>query len=1082
MQQVWSHGIPCRGWGTGKGRLSLSGPVLCPLYLEWREACGLSPVPSLPGHTPAGLRAEDQPPEPQNAQPDPVCTIPLPLQSPMKPRFRDFVSIAALAVVSMVGLAGCDNSVCVFTTQGCHSSGSGENEVGTASASFPEDGNIIFGALPTLEQALPSGDGAYPDSPVVLRFSESMNPDSLAGAFLLQDRFSGTPYPLADPPPLLADGRLLVLQPVASLPDGRTFNLVVAPGALVTDVTGQEWGKSAGDLVTSFTTDERVDPLPQILMTLPGDGASNVSDLTEISVVFDRPMDPTTFNSSSFFVMVGGSDPSPNPAATAAVSGSLPIPSAWTWKSEDAFGSRVTMGAGSSVTLSLSPSGRELADTEGGLVAATDVTFQLADMSAPVAGTKPFGAQDAIGSTDLADLVTPVLQIELAQLSQAGDELFVYIFGEAPDEQDVVAFERQIPLAPGIALADLLSADLQLLDGAGAGLLQDGSIRIAVRLQRGTVGSALRVLDGSPFLDGVQEYIFDLTAPTVDTLGFSTEPPPIPILITDQRDLTVFGVASEVLAGARVTTSLGDNVTSLDPPAPIQMGLGNVFVAAPAPLGLVDPALGPVSFSVQPFDNALNTPASSFDGLWTQVGVAATGVPLPGAQIEVWVFDAETLLPLRDAQVITHQDNGGFSFLEAGVTGVTGVISLGAAPVGETIVTVDLENYDLFTFHGAPRDVMQVLLQRISPSAAQWQGQVQTSFPEAPILGMDVLVSDTRLNLGGSLARTTDACTLDTSANLYRCGFGPEIGRINRVGFGTFIAGDLSLVQAAFHPFSFLRAFGWETGQGTLITGGFGLPSIIGVDSLLTTGVVEELPIEIPAQVLSKAGAPSLGTLVEEPRVYVDGLSPGMDRPVLVGLGISYSSGADTWDVRSAIPGVVDGVQDDVNDELGVLVEFGTLLPDHFLRVEAEDVDGNLSVVRRHLSALGATLSLVEVPNLQSPASGATTGGSSYGLVLLDSLRDSQGMDGLYRAHLTDSTGRGWSLWHRDEPDGAGVINIQVPDIGSVGGNPLASGTITCRTTLLAAPGLDTTQFLWSDLHRDAEVYVRSKPFSFQQN
>jgi hypothetical protein len=117
-----------------------------------------------------------------------------------------------------------------------------------------------------------------------------------------------------------------------------------------------------------------------------------------------------------------------------------------------------------------------------------------------------------------------------------------------------------------------------------------------------------------------------------------------------------------------------------------------------------------------------------------------------------------------------------------------------------------------------------------------------------------------------------------------------------------------------------------------------------------------------------------------------------------------------------------------------------------------------------------------------SPASGANTGGASYDLDIADTLVDSQAMDGMYRAHLTDSAGRGWSLWHRDEPDGGGMIRIHVPAIAAAGGTPLANGTITCRTTLLAAPGLDTTQFLWSDLHREAEIYTRSELFSFQQN
>ncbi|MCA9001831.1 MAG: Ig-like domain-containing protein, partial [Planctomycetes bacterium] len=709
-------------------------------------------------------------------------------------RLRAIVSLTSVALLAMVGFSGCDNPACVFSTEGCNASGSGGTGVGTASASLPVDGNIVFGSLPTLELALPSGGGIWPGSPVVLRFSESMNPESLAGAFLVQDRFSGQPYPVVSPPAILGDGRVVVLQPITALDDGRNYDVVVAPGAVVTDVTGQEWGGDPGDVVASFSTDERVHPLPQVLLTYPEDGDTEVSDLTEIGVVFDRAMNPVTFGADSMFVKVGGADPSPNPTATAATAGPAPLPSAWTWASSDVFGSRVSLGAGNTVTLTLSPAGHSLLDTEDGALATTTATFTLAGLPAPVAGTKPFGAADAIGSSDLLDLITPVLEVELSQPTVNGDEMYVYLFGEDPVDGEVVAYERRIPLAPGLSLVGLLSSDLELLDGVGAGLVQDGSLRVAVRMGNGLAQSALRILDGSPFESGVQDYLLDLTAPEVVTMGFS--PMPTGILITDQRDLTVFGVASEVLAGARVSTAFGDNVTSLDPPAPAQMGLGDVFVAASAPLGIVDPSAGPIGFSLEVFDNALNASIAAFSGTWTQVGVASTGNLLPGAQIQVWAYDAETLLPIEGARVITHRDDGGITFLEAGDTNLLGTVSLQAGATGETLVTVDADGYDLFTFHGAPRAMMQVLLDPITPTAATWQGQVQASFPEAPIQGVDVLVSDTRLNLDGILARRAAACTLDTAANLYRCAFGTEVGRIGRVGFGTFIAGDLGLVQA----------------------------------------------------------------------------------------------------------------------------------------------------------------------------------------------------------------------------------------------------------------------------------------------
>lgn len=986
---------------------------------------------------------------------------------------------STLVLLTWVGLPACDNPVCVFSTQGCNSAGSGDETVGSAQASLPSDGARILGAPPRLLEALPNGDGQNLTTPIVLRFNESMNPDSLEDAFVLGDRFSGTVFPLQDPPVLVGDGRVVVLQPATPLPDGLEFELTVSPTAVISDVTGQEWVFDPNDLIVSFGTDQDVNVTPRVLLTEPSANDTNVSDLTEISVVFDRRMDPTRFNQRSFAVTVGGMDPDPDPNAMPGFSGSTAIESVWTWQSEDAFGARVSLGDGDSMQWTLSPASDRLADLEGNELPEVSIPFTLSSALAPVGGLKPFGAQDAIGRSDLENAALPVLQVELSEPTQMGDELLVYLFGSDPEDNGLIAFERLVPVADGLQLIDLLPADLALLDLDDQPLLADDDLRVGVRLQRGNVATAVRVLDGSPLLDGVQDYLFDSMAPSIVTVGLGSEP--TTMLRSDQRDLVVVGLASEGLAGARVSSALGNNVVTLDPPAPTQVGAQNIFVAAPIPVGLLDPTSPPINFDLQAFDNALNTPTMPFAGSFEQVGVAATGSVIAGTSVQVWVHHSETLAPLQGARIFSHQDSGGITFLGSSLTNTAGTASVTGAAVGETLITVDLPGYHLFTFHGAPRDRIMVLLEPITPPLAQWVGQVQSAFPAAPIQNVDVFVADTRLGGKGPLARTTEPCTLDTAAGLYRCSFVPEIGRTQRVGFGAFVAGDRSLPEVAFSPLSFLRAYGWETGQPSLATDGLPTPSVVFVDTLLTTGVVEDLPIEVPAQVLNVATAPNMGTLAYDPLVLVDSLSPGMERPILVGLGIAYDQGGNLWNIRSAIPGVVDGVMDSMDDELGVLVEFGAISPDHFLRVEVQDEDGNLSVVRRPFSQLDGNLILTDPSELVSPAPAGAVSGSAYTVQCTDPLRDLLGMGGLYEVRLVAQSGRSWSLWRQDPGDGVGSLEVSLPDIEANGGAALPDGPIGCQISYFAAPTLDPTEFLWTDLYREAHHYARSEVFLYTQ-
>ncbi|MFT6110590.1 MAG: hypothetical protein ACJA2W_003517 [Planctomycetota bacterium] len=160
----------------------------------------------------------------------------------------------------------------------------------------------------------------------------------------------------------------------------------------------------------------------------------------------------------------------------------------------------------------------------------------------------------------------------------------------------------------------------------------------------------------------------------------------------------------------------------------------------------------------------------------------------------------------------------------------------------------------------------------------------------------------------------------------------------------------------------------------------------------------------------------------------------------------------------------------------------GAIDPERFIRIRALDAAMNEVVARPRASAVGLMTAPMGVPILQLPAPGGMSGGAAYNVVVADTLLDATGFTfGLYRAHLTDSTGRAWTLVGLDTSDGAGDILLSVPDIGAQGGTPLLAGQISVEVEAYAAD-LDRGEFLWTDLERQHELYSRAAPVTFTQN
>ncbi len=992
-------------------------------------------------------------------------------------------------------LVGCkDNITCVFTT-GC-SGGGGGGFLGV-SAALPEHGSWVLDSDPAVIGAFPLNQTVPPTAPVVVVFSESMDPDSLSGAIEIVPVFGS----LLGPPvmnveqTLIGNGRLLALFPADDLPAGQylvQFSLLLQENP--TDITGQELPAIPGAQIGgNFAVTDVPSSSPSLILAAPPDGATGESDISEIVAVFDRPMDETTVGDESFQVLIGGVEPPNDPpaqplvrASAMATAGTVEETRVFIYRSADPFGTPFSLGADTEVEVTLSPDGHEILDEQGNALPTETFAFRTFVLASPLDAAILSQPSDAIGLANL----TPgnpeelALQVDLAAAEER-DFLDLFLFGTDPiaSPARLVALRRSIELQGSTPIQTVAltraQIDLQLSQNPADTRFADGLVAFAFRLRRATGATSVRVLDVNPDAAGIQDPLLDTVPPAILELfpsGGTAAP------ASDVRDIVLAGRASEALRSVQVSSGAGSN--GVLPPA-LARSDGR-FLSAPVVSGVL--ATGSMSFSAEGFDLALNRSAV-VTGIYSQRGAVGPGGFSPGDPIDVEVFDAVTLAPLAGARVFIHADLGdgmNFPLESSGVTGVDGRVQLPSAgpPSIAALVTAELSAYDLFTFHGATSSRLSIPLVPTDEAPASVAG---TATGDAFALGdalsaLDRRVDDPRRPF--ELARSYRTGSCSTMESEVRCPYGPEAVVADRVGVQSFYAGEFGLAEASFQPGLLLQAFVFLGPLGPTASGlqedtSFEIPFLLGDPAASTGSASIELgPVEFHGDF---ANGIDLAALEDDPDttgapwVTAEALVPGVAGPVAVGLGLAFDRGVGVWAIRSAIPGAAS-----VSGELG---GSGIIDPDLLLRCELRDQHGAVAGSRPRLSALPGLSNVIfatHVPVLVAPPPAGNTGGEGFEVIFTDAIPDVAGQPGLYRIELSDAAGRGWTLWRAD-PSGTADVLVHVPDLTGTGGTGLANGTLSCRIHAFAWSALNPQTFLWSDAERAHELVSRSVRSTFQK-
>lgn len=1040
-------------------------------------------------------------------------------------RTRTFRSLglATLLVAAFYGSSCTDNPSCIF---GGDCSDTITVGVGANAATFPTTGQWIRGGQPNVELVFPSGNQANPNTPIVITFSESMNPDSTAGAFAVFDTNTGIEVPSSST--LVGDGRVLLVFPGVGgglgggmetptpLQPGSEYRVELVDGVVAFDLTGQLFTDADG-IVGTFTVAENPSDIPAVLATWPPQGDDDASSLTEFVVIFDQPVDPTSVSALNIAVTVDGLPPQVPPVAfdqlmiSAAFAQPVPEPRVWTFRNNDVDGEPIPLltqvavdgGALGEVEFQISPATNPIASLDMMQeVEPTTIAFTLGQIFPPVLASLISLPFDAIGIRNLVDPMGGEGDLAVDVILEQGlngDVLEIWLFGVVLDGDGLpgnVAFQREVTLDADMNTVTLTELELDLAPTTTplTTIVNDGDLGMAFRMRRGSEGSPVFVMDVDAATAGVQDVVLDITPP--DVVGFGAFADSVVEFRSDQRHMTLFGTASEELRECDVTVTIGMNTFDNGANAPVlHSDSTGVFLASTVTLpgtGVVDPNGSTPAFTAILRDRAFNTTAVPIVGDFIQVGSSAPGTLVaPSAMIEVEVFDARDFTRLENAVVFSHQDNlGVITPLSAVVTDANGTALVASAAVGDTIITVDAADHDLFTFHGVSTTRISVPLDR-EEEIILVQSSVGVTTTPGTFSALTSFATDTRIDPSNTQLQAMDLCFVGPTG-LESCTGSPFIRR-GFVGSAAALGAVFPSGVGTYAAQSFLRFYSFALARPVVNSFGGDAVNIAFNGFLNDPGVAdEELAVDWTPQptvfTIATTGI-NLATLTGPPTVSVQANVPGQPGSLSVGLGVTFDDGGGGFDLRAAYAGIADVVQDTMADELGSMVTQGIIEPELRLRVELTEVPtagtllSNRAGARPKLSDAATMIFPLGVATILSPMPLEATGVSGFNVVFDGVIFDQivgLGKRGLYRTTIQARDGRQWVLWRPDQNNLAGQpVTVHVPDISLSGGSSLLDDALTVSVSAFAWAGYDAQDFLWSDVEREYDLFSHTLPRPF---
>ncbi|MBL8801753.1 MAG: Ig-like domain-containing protein [Planctomycetes bacterium] len=991
-----------------------------------------------------------------------------------------------LALFAAVALPGCDNPACVFGGT-CNPDGT---PGGSNPPTPPANHAWLRDGAPTLSTSFPTGTGASLQTSIGLVFSESMAASGFTQAFELITVASPVPVPVVVSA-LVADGRMWVGASAVPLTASTQYSLRVVENRTLTDLQGVPLVLPADRILATFTTAATNPAAPRVVGSFPVDGAANESATGEIVVLFDRPLNPLSVTTASFAVTVDGATPANNPAPQAlSLSGAASDPRVYRYRSVDASGEAVAFAPSATVQLELSPSSAPIVAPTGSGSATTQlprtlIDFRTAALPAPRAALITSNPSDAIGVANL-DGTTPLeISLDLAD-AQVGDTLRIYVFGATREAQPrPLLLSRSAALTGALfdvntQVATIGEAQLDLAAGTTnlTPRIAEGSLQIAFALARGTYQTPVRLMDIDATSAGAQGPVLDVTPPTL--VGLSSTGTNVATFVSDQRDVVIVGRADEEIRACEVT--LGGGANNGVQAQTVAANAQGVFIAAPVALGVVAGASQPLTADVVIYDRAFNRAVSTTQVAVRQVGGVGPAAAVPGAaQLEVEVRDARTLAPLAGARVFTHEDQAGVVTQVAfTTTDANGRAQLNLGAVGEALVTVEATGFNLLTIHGVRAARVSLLLEATTPALSASTGTLTSSL--TALSSLDSFAADTRVVDGASATAVVQACA--AAGTQLACPFGPIPIRAAAPGAISVFATDPPATAFTFAPNSFLRGFALQAPLAA--TTAPAAVTAVELDSFLdaATVAIEDRALAGPSAALdlSALNALDVSNLNGDPQVTIQGSIPGLPGPFVAGLGLALDPLGTpplAWQLRSAFPGAVDPTDNKyAGDELGSLVQRGTLAPELFLCVDVRDDFGARTLSRTPLASVGPTILPPEPPVVLAPTLGSTVVGPTYNVQFTDTLAGAPA-NGLYRVTLVGTGGRRWTLWR---PDGSGgTRTVRLPDLAPAG-QPLLPGSVAVSVTAYSYPELDLAEFLFSDLDKRAHVRADGPPLLFTQN